>query len=85
MAYLCPLPVFSDGETARFRRLFDDYTDHNKDHLSKFIPCEQRAVYGLTHLELPWVYKMASHPKVLDAGEGAIGANILVWGVGLVR
>ncbi len=26
------------------------------------IPRERRAVYGLTHLMLPWVYQMASHP-----------------------
>jgi non-heme Fe2+,alpha-ketoglutarate-dependent halogenase len=77
--YLCPLPVFTDGETARFRKQFDEYTEQHKDRLSKFIPRERRAVYGLTHLELPWVYEMASHPKVLDAVEGAIGPNILVW------
>jgi non-haem Fe2+, alpha-ketoglutarate-dependent halogenase len=78
--YLCPLPVFSDSETTRFRRQFDDYTDQNKDRLSKLIPRERRAVYGLTHLELRWVYEIASHPNVLDAVEGAIGPNILVWG-----
>ena len=44
------------------------------------IPRERRAVYGLTHLMLPWVYQIASHPRVLDAVEGAIGPNILVWG-----
>jgi non-heme Fe2+,alpha-ketoglutarate-dependent halogenase len=78
--YLYPIRVFSDTETAEFRRQFDDYTDQNKDLLGKMIPRERRAVYGLTHLMLPWVYQMASHPRVLDAVEGAIGPNILVWG-----
>jgi non-heme Fe2+,alpha-ketoglutarate-dependent halogenase len=78
--YLYPIRVFSNTETAEFRRQFDDYTDQNKDLLGKMIPRERRAVYGLTHLMLPWVYKMASHPRVLDAVEGAIGPNILVWG-----
>jgi non-haem Fe2+, alpha-ketoglutarate-dependent halogenase len=78
--YLYPIRVFSATETAEFRRQFDDYTDQNKDLLGKMIPRERRAVYGLTHLMLPWVYQMASHPKVLDAVEGAIGPNILVWG-----
>ena len=55
--YLYPLRVFSDDETAEFRRQFDDYTDQNKDRLSKLIPRERRAVYGLTHLMLPWVYR----------------------------
>jgi hypothetical protein len=78
--YLFPIRVFSDAETADFRRQFDEYTEQNKDLLSKMIPRERRAVYGLTHLMLPWVYQMASHPRVLDAVEGAIGPNILVWG-----
>lgn len=78
--YLYPIRVFSASETAGFRRQFDDYTDKNKDLLGKMIPRERRAVYGLTHLMLPWVYQMASHPRVLDAVEGAIGPNILVWG-----
>ena len=78
--YLSPLSVFSAAETTGFRQQFDDYTAQNKDLLSKMIPRERRAVYGLTHLELPWVYQIASHPKVLDAVEGAIGPNILVWG-----
>jgi non-haem Fe2+, alpha-ketoglutarate-dependent halogenase len=78
--YLYPLRVFNDSETTAFRRHFDEYTDENKDRLSKLIPRERRAVYGLTHLMLPWVYQIASHPRVLDAVEGAIGPNILVWG-----
>jgi non-haem Fe2+, alpha-ketoglutarate-dependent halogenase len=78
--YLYPIRVFSDAETAEFRRRFDDYTAQNTDLLGKMIPRERRAVYGLTHLMLPWVYQIAAHPRVLDAVESAIGPNILVWG-----
>jgi ectoine hydroxylase-related dioxygenase (phytanoyl-CoA dioxygenase family) len=78
--YLFPLRVFDDRETAEFRQQFDDYTEQNRERLRKLIPRERRAVYALTHLMLPWVYRMASHPRVLDAVEGAIGPNILVWG-----
>jgi len=78
--YLFPLHVFDDQETAEFRQQFDDYTEQNRERLRKLIPRERRAVYALTHLMLPWVYRMASHPRVLDAVEGAIGPNILVWG-----
>ena len=78
--YLCPLSVFSDSETQIFRRQFDDYTEENKERLSKLIPRERRAVYGLTHLSLPWVYEIVSHPRVLDAVEGVLGPNLLVWG-----
>jgi non-haem Fe2+, alpha-ketoglutarate-dependent halogenase len=78
--YLCPLGVFSESETQRFRHHFDDYTEANKGRLSELIPRERRAVYGLTHLSLPWVYEMVSHPGVLDAVEGVLGPNLLVWG-----
>ena len=78
--YLYPIRVFTDAETAESRRQFDDYTAQNNDLLGKMIPRERRAVYGLTHLMLPWVYQIAAHPRVLDAVEGAIGPNILVWG-----
>ena len=46
--YLYPIRVFSDAETAEFRRQFDDYTAQNKNLLGKMIPRERRAVYGLT-------------------------------------
>jgi non-heme Fe2+,alpha-ketoglutarate-dependent halogenase len=78
--YLCPLRVLSDSETQKFRRQFDDYTEENRERLSKLIPRERRAVYGLTHFSLPWVYEIVSNPRVLDAVEGVLGPNLLVWG-----
>ena len=77
--YLFPLRVFSDTETAVFRQRFDDYTAQNQERLSTLLPRQRSEVYGFTHLYLPWVYEIVSHPKVLDAVEGAIGPNILVW------
>jgi len=43
-------------------------SDQNKDRLSKLIPRERRAVYALTHLSLPWVYQIVSHPRVSGCG-----------------
>ena len=80
--YLFPVRVFDHAETAKFRRHFDEYTQKNQERLKELIPRERREVYALTHLVLPWVYEMASHPKVLDAVEGVIGPDILVWDSG---
>lgn len=77
--YLCPINVFSDRETRKFRRWFDEYTEQNQLRLKQLDPRQRRSVYGYTHLTLPWVYEMVSHPNVLDAVEGTIGPNILVW------
>ncbi len=52
--------------------------------LAQMIPRERRAVYALTHLMLPWVYQMASHPRVLDAVEGRDWAEHPGMGIGLV-
>jgi ectoine hydroxylase-related dioxygenase (phytanoyl-CoA dioxygenase family) len=30
-------------------------------------------------MSLPWVHRLVSHPRILDAVEGVIGPNILVW------
>src|SRR3984957_9146520 len=78
--YLCPLRAFSDSETQRFRRQFNDYTEENSERLSELIPRERRTVYGLTHLSLPWVYEIVSHPRVLDAVEDVLGPDLMVWG-----
>ena len=77
--FLFPIRVLSDAETTRMRSEFDKYTRENQDKLSNMIPRERRAVYSATHFELPWVYELVSHPRVLDAVEGVIGPNILVW------
>jgi ectoine hydroxylase-related dioxygenase (phytanoyl-CoA dioxygenase family) len=77
--FLFPIRVLSDAETTQMRSQFDAYTRENQNKLSGMIPRERRAVYSLTHLELPWVYELVSHPHVLDAVEEVIGPNILVW------
>jgi non-heme Fe2+,alpha-ketoglutarate-dependent halogenase len=80
--YLFPIRVFDNTETAKFRRHFDEYTGQNQERLKELIPRERREIYALTHLMLPWAYDMVSHPKVLDAVEGVIGPDILVWDSG---
>jgi ectoine hydroxylase-related dioxygenase (phytanoyl-CoA dioxygenase family) len=31
------------------------------------------------HLHFPWAHALATHPRVLDAVEGLLGPNLLVW------
>lgn len=77
--YLFPLRVLNDTEVLRFRREFDTYTRENQGKLIGMIPRERRKIYALTHLSLAWVHEIVSHPSILDAVEGLIGPNILVW------
>jgi len=79
MVRVFPVRVFSEEATTEFRHQFDNYTQQNQERLRGLIPRQRRAVYSGTHLSLPWVYEIVSHPCVLDAVEGVIGPNILVW------
>ena len=31
------------------------------------------------HLHLPWAYRLAAHPRVLDAVQDLLGPNLLIW------
>ena len=31
------------------------------------------------HLHFPWAYRLAAHPRVLDAVEDLLGPNLLIW------
>ncbi len=76
--FLFPVPVFSAAEVARFRSLFDEYTSEHRAELATLIPRKRRAIYSLTHLELPWVHETVSHERVLNAVSSVIGPDVLV-------
>lgn len=80
--YLFPIRAFSEAKADEFRHEFDRYTAQNQEKLKGLQARERRSVYAQTHLILPWVYEIVSNPNVLDAVEGVIGPNILVWDSG---
>jgi non-heme Fe2+,alpha-ketoglutarate-dependent halogenase len=77
--YYFPIRVFSDAETSEFRSEFEAYTQANQARLGQMLARERRAIYSLTHMSLPWVNRIVSHSRILDAVEAVIGPNILVW------
>lgn len=77
--YYFPLQVFTPEET---RELLGEYHAHvarNGGRLQGLTPREQAVVLSETHTYLRWVYRMVSHPEVLDAVESILGPNLLVW------
>jgi non-heme Fe2+,alpha-ketoglutarate-dependent halogenase len=74
--FLYPVTVLSASEANHYRKRFEDYEKINDGwyELSK-----GQKLYLLQ----TWVAELASHPKVLDAVEDVLGANILVWGSSL--
>ncbi len=77
--YYFPIRVLGDAEAAQLRESFGDYLERNRERWEPVLPRERRVALQETHFFLRWVYRMVSHPKVLDAVESVLGPNLLVW------
>jgi hypothetical protein len=77
--YCFPIKVYEGSETMMFREAFLDFRAQHEDELKQLPPGDQFFVFAETHTFLPWVYRMVSSPKVLDAVERVLGLNLMVW------
>jgi non-heme Fe2+,alpha-ketoglutarate-dependent halogenase len=77
--YYFPVRVFDTAETTEFRDHFLDYFTQNRQRLTELPPNEHYKVYVGTHLMLNWVYRMISHPNVLNVVKSVLGPNLIVW------
>jgi non-haem Fe2+, alpha-ketoglutarate-dependent halogenase len=77
--YLFPLRVLTDAEAAHFRAQFIEYRAGVDERLKTLPARDQYKVFSETHIFLPWVYEMITHPNVLDAVESVLGPNLLIW------
>jgi Phytanoyl-CoA dioxygenase (PhyH) len=73
---LFPVPALFPGEVARFHEAFQDLAARLGGR-----PSAQDV--SQTHLFFRWAYELATHPAVLDAVEGVLGPDILVWTVSI--
>ncbi|MGA2984338.1 MAG: phytanoyl-CoA dioxygenase family protein [Terriglobia bacterium] len=78
--YSFPQRVLGTEEAARFLTRFQEYMDQNAHRLSGLLQRDRRIYFSDAHLFLAWVYRIVSHPSILDAVESVLGRNILVWG-----
>src|SRR5262245_35138056 len=77
--YLFPIRVLTEEEATRFRTNFLDYRAAIDERLKMLPARDQYKVFSETHLFLPWVHEMVTHPRVLDAVEKILGPNLLIW------
>ena len=77
--YLFPLTVLDGADTERYRRRFFEYRSQISERLQTLPPRQQYYVFSETHTFLHWVYELAAHPRVLDAVEGVLGPDLLIW------
>lgn len=77
--YLFPIRVLNDSEVKHFLSCYMDYTARNKERLDALKPNQKYQVLSETHFVLPWVYEIATHPRILDTMETMLGPNLLAW------
>lgn len=77
--YLCPLPALEPHQAARFLASYMEYSNRNRDRLATMSPRERYQVFSETHFALPWVHKIVTYPRILDAVESVLGPDFLVW------
>jgi phytanoyl-CoA dioxygenase PhyH len=67
-----PLTVVEAGEAAGIRERLDGLAAREGGRLS-------RGTNEKPHLLLPWLNELIRHPRILDAVEDLLGANLLCW------
>ncbi|HEX5482708.1 MAG TPA: phytanoyl-CoA dioxygenase family protein [Terriglobia bacterium] len=78
--YYFPLQVLTSDETQEYLGDYHVHVERHSQRLKALTPREQYLVLSETHTYLNWVYRIVSHPKVLDYVESILGPNLLVWG-----
>ncbi len=77
--YHFPVRAFDGTEAAEFCESFLRYMREREETLKHLLPREKLGFLAETHFFLHWVYRLVSHPRVLDAVESVLGPNIMVW------
>jgi len=77
--YLTPIRVLDDDEVAGFRAAYDAYESQLGERLASVAARDRYVFFAETHAYLPWAYRLATHPHVLDAVESLLGPDLLVW------
>ena len=78
--YYFPIRVLSNEETSYFQKQYFDFHERNRPALEKLPAKEQYKILSETHAALNWVYRLASHPRVLDTVSTILGPNLMIWG-----
>ena len=77
--YVYPVRVLGDDEVKYYRERYEEFEDRLGRRLRDSLPRERRPFFQETHTVLPWVFDLASHPRILNAIESLLGPNLLIW------
>ena len=69
---LCPIDLLEPSETERYREAYFRVA-------AAFGGAPKAAQMSQIHRFYQWAWELATHPRVLDAAEGVLGGDILLW------
>ncbi|HXW15142.1 MAG TPA: phytanoyl-CoA dioxygenase family protein [Terriglobia bacterium] len=78
--YYFPVKALAEEEILMFKEKFLNHLAETRGQREKLSSRDQYVVFSETHTYLNWVYRIVSHPNVLDAVEAILGPNLMVWG-----
>jgi ectoine hydroxylase-related dioxygenase (phytanoyl-CoA dioxygenase family) len=73
LGYATKIRIADDADVLRYRMLFDEVEEREGRE-----KC-QRGLFD-SHFTMPFVWELATHPRILDAVEALIGPNLLLMG-----
>ncbi len=76
--YLSPLTVVRPEHVAAYRAGYEELEDALATELATLPPAKIQ-LFSETHAFLPWAHELATSPDVLDAVEGVLGPDLLIW------
>jgi len=83
--YYFPVQVLAEEEVSAFNEKFLNHLAETREQRQKLSARDQYVVFSECHTYLNWVYRIVSHPKVLDAVEAILGPKSYGLGLALVR
>lgn len=78
--YFFPIPVLPANDLEYFQQKYFQFYEHNRLRLAQLAAKEQFVILSETHASLNWVFRIASHPAVLEAVSQILGPNLMIWG-----
>ncbi|HEY4056976.1 MAG TPA: phytanoyl-CoA dioxygenase family protein, partial [Kofleriaceae bacterium] len=77
--YVFPVPVLTPAEVAKYLAHYQEFREWTKDKLASVPPKDRFKFVHETHLVLPWIHELVSHPAIVSALQSLLGPDIVCW------
>lgn len=77
--YVCPVPVLTPAEVEYYLARYHELREWTRERLDKLPPKDRFKILHETHLVMPWIHELVSHPKIVEVIASLLGDNVVVW------